>query len=267
MKKVLLPALLAAAVPALAQDSGQTISPEALGPVSAKRYEISTRLGVMGEREDTFKLGPALQLEGRAALGDTPFDIVARGYFGTSEAKNVKRYEDFSGVYYGIPMSVGEEDTLKGGDISVFGGSLQGQFNFNRGAEINPYVAAGAAFEKAKYDDIEITARAQASAVSGRRWVTAWEEETSKDSWSEDGVAFVGRVGCEFNMAPFWFVAEASWMSGLYDEDDASSDDAQFELAGRAGWQFNENCRLDAGVDYYTEWKQFFAGLGVTFSL
>lgn len=266
MKNALLPALFAATVPALAQPL-QSVSPADLEEPSARRYEISTRVGVMGERDKTFKLGPALQLEGRAALGDTPFDVVARFYFGTSEAKDMKEYEEYNGYYRGAQMSVGEEFELDGGDISVFGGSLQGQYNFCRGADINPYVAAGAVFEKVKYDDIEVTERAQASAVYGGRWATAWGADKYKDSWSEDGAAFVARVGAEFNAAPFWFVAEASWMSALYDKDDVSGDDAQFEIAGRAGWLFTENCRLDAGVDYYTKWKQIFAGLGVTFSL
>ncbi len=266
MKNALLPALFAAAVPALAQPL-QSVSPADLEGPSAKRYEISTRIGVMGEREKAFKLGPALQLEGRAALGDTPFDVVARFYFGTSEAKDMKAYEEHNGYYRGAKVSVGEEYELDGGDISVFGGSLQGQYNFCREDDINPYVAAGAVFEKVKYDDIEVTERAQVSAVSGKSWATAWGARKYKDSWSEDGVAFVARAGAEFNVAPFWFVGEASWMSALYDKDDVSGDDAQFEIAGRAGWQFTGNCRLDAGVDYYTKWKQIFAGLGVTFSL
>ena len=59
---------------------------------------------------------------------------------------------------------------------------------------------------------------------------------------------------------------EGQTSTPLYD-DDASSDDAQFELTGRAGWQFTDRCRIDAGVDYYTEWKQIFAGVGATFSI
>lgn len=262
MKKTLLSAILAAAVPALAQESLQTVAPETLRGDAVRHFEVSTRIGVMGERDKLFNLGPAFQLEGRAAVPDTPLDVVFRGYYGQSDIKKgtVILDDGESGYSY----TYRDIEKVTDGKAEVFGGSLQAQWNFARNAELNPYVAAGVVYEKVKFKDLESEEKMRLS-VAG--YGSAWETiDWGWYDWSEDGTAFVGRFGAEFNVAPFWFVAEASWMSALYDDDDVSNDDSQFELAGRAGWQFNDNCRVDAGIDYYTKWKQIFAGVGLTFA-
>lgn len=146
------------------------------------------------------------------------------------------------------------------GDGDLYGGSVQLQCNFARGSVINPYIAAGAAFEKEKFDCEGTISQDLVVRAYGKNW-PGHGDGSFTAVWDEDGTAFVGRAGLEFDLAPFWLVVEGSYMTEIYKDDD------QFEAAARAGFQWTKSCRIDAGIDYYTEWKQFFAGVGLTLCL
>ena len=187
--------------------------------------ELSLRIGVRDLRKvDWLKPGPAVQFEATAPLSSSPFDIVLRGYWTNMDWDKDAYFDD--------------------GENTYTGGSAALQFNFARDSSVNPYVAAGIAYEREK--------------VKGEgRW-SYYDFETSGD-----GTAFVARGGLEFSAAPFFLVGECGWMTECYDD----SDDAQVVLAGRVGYALTDSCRIDVGVDYYTEWKDIFFSAGLGFVL
>ena len=266
-------AALAAALPVWAEEVN-TVQPLEAEKDTSLGVELSLRLGAIGERNSSdpdntkfsnwFKTGAALQLEARGALGDSGFDLVARGYYGRCDVDKDEAngwgylYSNYRGSGYDIYDLYIVDD----GDVSIFGGSLQLQYNFARDAEINPYLAAGVAYEKSDFD-LTIGEYLGLTRHGSTTFLDAVKADQFKLKTNEDGTAFVGRVGTEFNLAPFRLVAEVSYLSKLYDYEDKG----QFEVSGRAGFQWTKSCRIDAGIDYYTEWEQFFAGVGLTLCL
>ncbi len=75
----------------------------------------------------------------------------------------------------------------------------------------------------------------------------------------DDGTAFVGRLGAEWNPAPFYLRGEVSFVSAMY------GGDAQAELEGIAGVDVADNWRMEAAGTYYTDWKEYFVTLGVSY--
>ncbi|MBP5543611.1 MAG: hypothetical protein ILM98_06020 [Kiritimatiellae bacterium] len=258
-------AAMAAALPLWAEEVEPAPTIEE-GKDDSSKIELSVRAGVIGDRDASFiKTGPSLQLEARFTLFDSCVDLVGRGYYAQPKAK--KGYSETlvtdKPPYQGFPTTWTDVATITDSeDGDLLGGSAQLQLNFARNCKVNPYVVAGVAYEKEKLEcDIHESLDWKVRAY-GRDWPFHYEEDRPQ-KWDEDGTAFVGRVGCEFDLSPFWFVAEGSYMTKLYD----SEDKGQFELAGRAGFQWTKSCRIDAGIDYYTEWEQFFVGLGLTLCL
>ena len=247
-------AALAATLPLSAQDAPPAVPEDAIAPKdSAPAFEVSTRIGARSlNKTDFWETGPGAQVELRVPLGNSPLDITARGYYAVLEKK--KGASDNVFAYY----SNGRADVwveADDGDATYYGGNVQLQLNFDRGAMLNPYIAAGCVYEKEK---IDLECR-----IYGRDSRYFYDLGSAKFKFSDDGTAFVGRVGMEFNFDKVWLLAECGWMSESYDD----SDDAQATIVGRAGWYFSKNCRLDVGVDYYVEWEDLCVSAGVGFLL
>jgi opacity protein-like surface antigen len=254
-------AMAAAVLPAWA-DEAEGVQPPAEEKADTSLLELSVRVGLIGERKSMFKNGGSLQLEARAALGETPLDIVLRGYYGKCKVDKDADETVLGGSAvryngYDIYDIVNVED----GDNTLMGGSAQLQFNFARGEKVNPYIAAGAAYEKSKYD---LDIAEYILGYRGGNYVGGWQEGTGNIKSDADGTAFVGRIGVEFDLSPFCLVLEGSYLSKFSDD---YWDESQFEISGRAGFQWTRSCRIDVGIDYYTEWEQAFAGVGLTLCL
>ncbi len=256
---------MAAAFNVLADEvaSVQTVEEEQNDSIG---IELSTRVGVRDLRKnDYYKLGPAIQIDFKARLGDSPFDFVLRCY-GTIMDVDDEYVDALGGTTYyvnGRPTAR-EYDTfrLDDGSVTFLGGTAAVQFNFARDEKFNPYLAAGAAYEHAKYD-LDYTIYRRYAYSYGSHVYTGSNSASMSESESKDGTAFVARAGMEFNFAPFFATAECGWMTKLYKDED----EAQVVLAGRLGFSITESCRIDAGVDYYTEWEDIFFSAGLGFIL
>lgn len=187
-----------------------------------------------------------LQTELRYEIRDTPLDIVARGYYASTDFK------------------IGAEQMLSAGggnkvevasttEATQYGGSIQALWNFARGEALNPYVAAGAVFDK-----IELDATYRLYQRVGNTWKQSSGQNFSSD---DDGTAAVVRGGLEYTVDSYYFRGEVGYLTKLYE-------DAMFELNGMAGYQLTEKLRLDLAATYFTkEYKDYFITFGVTYSL
>ena len=196
---------------------------------------ISLRIGYFGARDHkSIDHGVGGQVEMKFSLGASPFDLVVRGH-GTST----------EGGGDWILGSDSNGHTLMGHDAEaiVYGGSIQLQYNFARGATFNPYIAAGGMYEKTD-GDYEV--------VSEGRHV-------ADRSWDTDGFAFVGRGGIEWNAEPAYARLEAALVSEVYD-----GDGAQAELNAIVGAMVTDNLRLELSGTYFTEWTDYYILAGAT---
>ena len=249
---IMVAAMAVTALPMWADEVGSVQRLEE-GKADYHGIELSTRVGVRDYRaNDIYEPGPAVQVEIRIPLGESDFDINARGYYAWMGADDGFGSRE-SGSYYGYVFS--EVETVDDGDVQTYGGSLQLQYNFARGEAVNPYVAAGWALEKCDYS------------VEGHDDYYFGSLFLKRESWkldgSDDGNAFVGRVGLEFNLDKLWLLAECAYMTEFYED----GDDAQFVGVGRFGYCFTDSCRFDIGIDYYVEWEDLFVSVGLGFLL
>ena len=211
----------------------QDTSIEAPSPLTGS---ISLRVGYFGRSGSNVGLdhGVGGQVEMKFALGASPFDLVMRGHVAKSESKDDK-----------IWGSDSNGNTLVADDAEAiaYGGSAQLQYNFARGATFNPYIAAGGMYEKTD-GDMEL--------VSEGRHV-------ADRSWENDGFAFVGRGGIEWNAEPAYARLEAGFVSEVYD-----GDGAQAELNAIVGAMVAKNLRLELSGTYFTEWEDYYILAGTT---
>lgn len=246
------------------------ISPEAKDENSTKELvswnrspiSISGRVGAFDWKDSEFVDSSfGAQMEARIGLGDTPFDIVFRGYGASVE------YDDF--VAYGSEVfpykgaTVLDEEALEFNNMeaSVIGGSFQLQLNLCRDKEFNPYIAAGAMYEKTEIETDYVYVR---QTTMKYKWLTGrWVSgETGKFEMSENGSAFIGRVGFEWKPAPKFYVrAEAGYLTKLYDDPEEK---AQAELNAIVGCHVTNNVRLDVAATYFTEWEEYYLTVGAT---
>jgi hypothetical protein len=201
---------------------------------------ISLRLGYFGRNGSNVALdhGVGGQVEMKFALGASPFDLVVRGHVVKSESDDDK-----------IWGSDSNGNTLVANDAEAiaYGGSAQLQYNFARGATFNPYVAAGGMYEKT---DGEYKVRY--AGPDGRH--------VADRSWDDDGFAFVGRGGLEWNAEPAYARLEAGVVSEVYD-----GDGTQAELNAIVGATVADNLRVELSGTYFTEWEDYYILVGTTF--
>lgn len=176
------------------------------------------------------------QVEMKFALGASPFDLVVRGYGTSAESENDENWG-------ADPKHDGHTLVARDAEAIVYGGSIQLQYNFARGATFNPYIAAGGMYEKTdgEFDVVS----------DGRR--------VASESWDDDGFAFVGRGGIEWNAEPVYARLEAAVVSELYD-----GDGTQAELNAIVGATIANNLRVELSGTYFTEWEDCYILGGMT---
>ncbi len=136
--------------------------------------------------------------------------------------------------------------TIAGTDFSVL-------FNFNPGGVINPYIGAGFLYESATF-----SADVHTDVPYGWSHHHSYYEE-----WDEDGITFLARVGLDLRSALLYARFDAGYIGEIYDADDTN----QFLLSGDFGVNLIPAVRLDCFGHYFTEYKSFYIGVGVTASL
>ncbi len=200
------------------------------------------------------------QLEARVALGETPLDIVIRGHYADVKYDDTSLVGADSYKYRGAKVyEVGVVDYYNT-KWSAYGGSIQLQWNFGRGELVNPYVAAGAMYEKQKFETDY--AYSQRNVMTYKWLSSSWSNSGfGRIEEDDDGTAFVGRVGIELFPDPFYARLEAAYISEIYE------DDAQAELSAVVGAKVTDNFRIDLSGTYFTEWKNYYICAGFSILL
>ena len=216
---------------------------------------ISLRFGYHGTDGDLIEDGFGGHLEFRFAIGDTPFDIVLRGHAAYGEQDDDEMFVVAADQYlYGRGI-VTDGVLMENAEDTIYGGSVQVQYNFLRGEAVNPYISAGVLFEKdeLEYDGLYVLAyeTAYVRYLDGVKW---------HDKIDEDGFAFVGRLGVEFKADPMYARFEAGLVTKVYD-----GDNAQAELNAVVGTHVTEGMRLEVAGTYYTDWEEYYIMGGLTF--
>ena len=223
--------------------------------VNSQAMSVSARYGYYGTKGDILDEGLGGQVELKISLGDSPFDLVARAYNAVAELDDDEYLYSVDTFSYGR-ANYAEAFVIDDLKETIYGGSVQLQYNAMRGELVNFYVAAGAMYERTEleYD---------AGYALGYRYSYystiildsyGWHEK-----YSDDGFAFVGRVGIELNPEPLYVRLEAAYFTKIYDEDDA-----QAELNAIVGLNLTDNLRLDVAGTYFTDWEQYYITGGVT---
>lgn len=202
-----------------------------------------------------------LQMELQLALGDTPLDLVLRGFYQDTSYEDSYLIEGESGPsYYGTWLNSATVTEFRNEESTAYGGSIQLLWNFDRNGVVNPYIAIGSMYEKAEtqYDFATTSAYEMRLLWLSSRWTSGYVGRVDE---SEDGFTYVARLGLESNLHPVYLRIEASIVGEIYDYDDGP----QAELAAIAGVNITKNFRLDVAGNYLTEWEEYYLTTGVTF--
>ena len=232
-----------------------------LQSVDTKAISFSIRLGLHDWKDsENVDKNYGAQLEARVAMGDTPLDIDIRGHYADVEYDDYVFYGTDSFRYYNARVHRQVAISVFDDQRQVYGGSAQLLWNFRRGETLNPYVAAGVMYEKdeEEYDwSMLVANRMTLSYLS-----TGWNDvQSGREKKSDNGTAFVGRVGLEAESDPLYGRIEVAYVSEMYE------DDAQAEINALFGVKASENVRIDISGNYFTKWKEYFIMAGVTFLL
>lgn len=219
---------------------------------------VSLRGGYHGwdDMKDVDYSGGA-QTEVRVNLGDSPLEIVLRGHCS---------YTEFDGYHHRHTYRDGHDKKsvvydVEEKDLSTLGGSIQLQLDILRGEVVNPYVAAGAMYERT---DGETRVGHSSYQRDGRHY--EWRDDTQREEWDEDGFAFVGRAGLEISPLPFRIRLEAAYVSELYDDEAFDREEkGQMELNAILGFDIIEPLSVELSGTYFTEWEETFVLVGATF--
>ena len=272
-RKIATMSLCFAALPMLAQTNGNTLSIFNQGneapnvsetqQVSAgsKFAAISVRFGYHDWKDSTaIDNNYGLQAEIRIALGDTPLDIDLRGHYANVEYDDFVYYGTDAFRYYSSHVYQNYAVTVSDDERQLYGGSAQLLWNFRRGEFLNPYLAAGVMYERdeEEYDWALVVKNRMTLSYLSTTW---YDVLRGREKKSDDGTAFVGRVGLETDIDLFYARLEAAYVTELYD------DDAQFELNGIIGIKASDSLRIDLAGTYFTEWKEYYVTAGLTFLL
>ena len=137
-------------------------------------------------------------------------------------------------------------------DYTIAGTDFSLLVNLNRAGVVNPYLGVGFLYESCSleaetyYDD--------------RHY--GWHRHYN-ETWDDDGVTYLFRAGIDIRADLFYARFDASYIGEIYDTDD----NGQFLLSGDLGLHFHKNVRADVFGNYFTEYKSFYIGIGVTVAL
>ena len=215
---------------------------------------FSARFGYMGFRGGFFDNGLAGQVEFKTSLDESDLDFVVRGHYAfakTDKGETVRSVRTYSLGQWRVFRIVAMENC----EETVYGGSAQIQYNFNRNASMNPYIAAGLMYERTDFEyDLGY--------LFGARPASSSDDNADRHrKGDEDGFAIVGRVGVEFNPDPFYIRLEAAFVSEIYEEDDGR----QIEFNGIVGTKITDSIRLDVAGTRFTDWKEYYITAGLTY--
>lgn len=236
-----------------------TVQDVSIGNPSPLLGSLSLRAGYFGMKGDDEIIddGVGAQVELKFALADSPFDLVLRGHGASAESDDDEVLVAADTYSYGRGR-VAEVVAIGNIEETVYGGSVQLQYNFMRNKQVNPYIAIGAMYERSdmEYDAAYVAAYRPSYYSSSYYWNgVEWH-----DKIHEDGFAAVGRIGIEFNSDLIYARAEAAMFSEIYDDDGT-----QAELNAIGGVKIMDSLRLELSGTYFTEWKEYYILGGVTF--
>ena len=211
------------------------------------KMEFSVGFGLMNldkERTGIDEDGFALSLDFRFNIPSSIIDFELRSY---------SSIFDFDDGYDSFVTDLsGKNDGkfyLKNQEYSIAGLSFAVLANMNRDGAVNPYVGVGLLVEGCDYE-------ADVYPVGGRHY---YPYTVSED---DSGVTFVARAGVDFRLDACYLRLDASYLGEIYDTDDGG----QFDLYADLGFYVTRNVRIDAFLDYFTEYKSLVGTLGVTFA-
>ena len=233
-------------------DENAVTEPPAQGTTSLTSF--SARFGYMGFRGGFFDDGLVGQVEFKTSLDESDFDFVVRGHYAFAETDDGETVYSIKSYSYG-QWRIIKVAAMENCEETVYGGSAQIQYNFNRNATVNPYIAAGVMFERTdfEYDRGYLFGARPASSLG--------DNAERHQKGDEDGFAIVARAGLEFNSDPFYARIEAAFVSEIYEEDDGR----QFEFNAIVGAKITDTIRLDVAGTRFTDWKEYYLTAGLTF--
>lgn len=221
----------------------------------APNLEISFGLGAMELDKDRTGIddtGVGLNLGIRFGAETLPIGAEWRLYGGAFSLDDME---------YPVPYGKNKQVNVYCEDCeySIAGTDLSILVNLNRNGPVNPYFGVGFLYE-------QVTAEAD---VYLDRTHYAWDSYgwynryAYHAEWDDDGVTFLFRAGLDLRLDFFYARIDASYIGEIYDQDDHG----QVLLSGDVGFHFTPRFRTDLFGHYFTEYKSFYAGIGVTVAL
>ncbi|MBQ6247911.1 MAG: hypothetical protein IJK04_13655 [Kiritimatiellae bacterium] len=216
----------------------------------APNLEIAFGLGAMEldkERTGIDDTGVGLNMGIRFTAETLPIGAEWRLY-GGSFSLDDQEYAIPYGKYKGEAVYCDDCDyTIAGTDLSLL-------VNLDRNGPVNPYFGVGFLYEQAAIEaDVHYDGR-----YRGWRYSHTYHEELD-----EDGVTFLFRAGLDIRAAFVYARFDAGYIGEIYDDDDRG----QFMLSGDLGFHILPMLRLDCFCHYFTEYKSYYIGGGVTVAL
>ena len=138
---------------------------------------------------------------------------------------------------------------------SIAGTDFSLLVNLNRKGVVNPYFGAGFLYERASIE---------ADVYDGN--YHGHHRRHYHEEWDEDGVTFLARAGLDIRADFLYARFDAGYIGKIYDTDE----DNQVMLSGDLGFYLFPSVpslRLDFFGHYFTEYKSFYAGVGLGVAL
>ena len=217
----------------------------------APDFEFAFGLGAMEldeGRTGIDKGGVGVNVGIRFGSDATPLGVEWRLYGASfSLADNEYSVQDGRGRTYDVYCEDCEY-SIAGTDFSLL-------VNFNHSGVVNPYLGVGFLYEECRFD---------ADVYEGNHY--GWRHHPYHDDWEEDGVTYLLRAGLDIRANLVYLRVDAGYIGEIYDIDDKG----QFLLTGDLGVYFIPTVpalRADVFGHYFTEYKSFYIGVGVTLAL
>ena len=208
------------------------------GEGSAPIFEAAFGIGVMGldkDRTGIDESGIAGNLSFRFGTDTVPVGAEWRMYAASFDLDDEEYARDDGHIYCDT------EYQIAGGDLSVL-------VNFNRSGIVNPYLGAGVFYESVSVESEERHGH---------------HHHHYHTTWDDDGATYIVRAGIDVRSDALYARADAGYIGEVYDDDDGG----QFLISGDLGVTIIPQLRIDAFGHYFTEYKSFYFGIGVTFCL
>lgn len=230
--------LMAAAVLAAGAANAQQTRLLAGGEGSAPIFEAAFGIGVMGldkDRTGIDESGIAGNLSFRFGTDTVPVGLEWRMYAASFDLDDDEYVNE-------------DGRRLRDTDYEIAGGDLSVLLNFNRSGMVNPYLGAGVFYESVSVEAEECHGH---------------HHHHYHTTWDDDGATYIVRAGIDVRSDALFVRADAGYIGEVYDSDDHG----QFLINGDIGVAIIPQLRVDAFGHYFTEYKSFYFGVGVTVCL